>query len=174
MILLNNNDFNQIYTLFEEAFIPSELRPYQLMKDYFYQNKFKIYGIKDNNQLLSAMIVWEFDDFIFIENFAVKKENRGKGLGSQMIESIQSFYQDKLIVLEVELDIDEITHKRIEFYINHKFILNQYFYIQPVLRDSYPTLKLQMMSYPYQLNDQLFNNIKSLLFKNVYNVSKDD
>lgn len=165
---LNLQQFNQVYQLFEKAFIPAELRPYEQMKTLYNHNEFQIYTRIDNEQLIAAMIVWEFDEFVYFENFAVDQKFRGQGIGSQFLKELQRFYADKLLILEVEKPFDEISEKRIQFYQRHQWKLNPYEYIQPLLRENEEDVHLQLMSYPNQINNQQFQNIKNTLFKYVY------
>lgn len=172
MKLTEREQFDIVYHIFEQSFIPGELRPYDKMKDLWLQKKFKIYQYEKQGSIVGGLSLWEFDDFIYIENFAVKEEMRGYGIGGQMIDYIQSLYAGQLLVLEVDKPVDKISQQRIAFYQRHHWIYNHYHYIQPNLRSNSPIIHLMIMSYPTPLDDDLFTKIKLQIFQQVYNVNK--
>lgn len=109
-------EFDEVYALFEKAFIPAELRPYEKMKLLFLEDEFVIYGMYQDGRIIGAIIVWEFNDFVYLENFAVDQSLRGQGLGSQILQAIKELYPHQLLVLEVEEPIDDLTKRRVAFY----------------------------------------------------------
>lgn len=162
------NDFDEAYALFQKAFVPAELRPYEKMKPLFEQAQFVIYGYKNEDKLVAALIVWELENCIFLENFAVDESLRGQGLGGRVLEDVKVKYPEYSIVLEVEEPVDEMSQRRIGFYQRHEFLLNPYSYIQPTL-DVLPTnVKLQLMSYPQTIDESQYQRMKKEIFKVVY------
>lgn len=164
------SEFDEVYQLFEDSFIPSELRPYKLMKELF-NHEFVIYAYKKDNEILSALIVWEFNECVFIENFATLKTMRNLGLGSKMLTYIKNIYKDYLIVLEVEEPVHNEEIRRVHFYKKNGFYFNDYCYVQPVLRTGYPGVMLYLMSYPSHIDTMEYENIKNILFNQVYKVN---
>ena len=81
MIKINEESFDMVYQLFEEAFILAELRPYEKMKELFLKEEFVIYGYNLEGKLAGAILVWEFDECIYLENFAVDSKLRNQGIG---------------------------------------------------------------------------------------------
>lgn len=160
--------FDEVYALFSDAFIPSELRDYENMKQLFQKEEFLIYAKYSQNHLQGAIIVWEFDDFVFLENFAVDSKMRGQGIGSAILEDIQSHYHNHLLILEVEEPTDDLKKRRIAFYQRHQFLLNDFHYIQPTLRKNYVGENLFLMSYPQAMNEDFFQNFKKQVFQRVY------
>lgn len=160
--------FDEVYTLFDKAFISAELREYEKMKDLFQQESFIIYGWFEDLKLVGAITVWEFEDFIYLENFAVCASMRGRGIGAKILKELQTIYFNKVIVLEVEQPTDDIKKRRISFYQRSHFILNSYGYIQPPLRISTEKVHLLLMTYPNVLNDEMYMNIKNQIFHVVY------
>lgn len=170
---LTINDFDEAYALFQKAFIPAELRPYKKMKPLFEQNQLIIYGYKDKQKLVATLLVWELENCIFWENFAVDESLRGQGIGSRVLEEVKAMYQDKTIILEVETPFDEMSQRRIGFYQRHEFMLNPYSYIQPTLDVNPTNVKLQLMSYPYIIDESQYQRIKKEIFKIVYLKEED-
>lgn len=168
MELLKIEQFDEVYRLFEEAFVPAELRPYDKMKDLFEKKEFIVYIYQNDNRIIGGMITWEFDDYIFLENFAVDSSLRGQGIGGQILSDIKAIYDGRLIVLEVEPPVDELTKRRINFYQRHQWVLNDYHYIQPKLREDADDVHLMFMSYPKTLSYQQCENIKNEITRKVY------
>lgn len=162
------NDFDEVYALFEKAFPLAELRPYEFMKKLFINNEFIIYSYRQNQCIVGALIVWEFSDFVYLENFAVDESLRGQGIGSYFLTEAKKIYPEKLIVLEVEEPIDTMTKRRVAFYERNQYILNPYHFIQPALRDNVSKVELMFMSYPTAIDVYTFDQIKKQIFRVVY------
>lgn len=168
MKLAEQSQLKQIYQLFEESFIPSELRLFDSFLQLFYNHEFKIYIEEKDLQIIAALIVWEFNDYIFLENFAVNKKIRGQGIGGVFLETLKDIYPNHFMVLEVEENKNELTNRRIQFYQRHQWCLNSFHYKQPSFRKNIDGEELYMMSYPHLLSHEQFLNIKSDLFHRVY------
>lgn len=169
MYKLEEEQFDEAYHIMQASFPQSELRPYQKMKELFINEKLFFYGIEIKNKLFAVIIVWEFKDFVFLENFAVLKNQRGKGLGSKSLADLKTLY-DKKIVLEVEKPFDKASRKRISFYEKNGFILTDFGYMQPPLNEEINEVPLVMMSFPNPLNESEFEEMKQDIFKEVFEV----
>ncbi|MCD7839340.1 MAG: GNAT family N-acetyltransferase, partial [Erysipelotrichaceae bacterium] len=145
-------------------------REYDWMKEIYEQKKFKIYGYLQEEQLLGVITLWEFDEFHYIEHFAVDESYRGQGIGSKIIEDMK-LLSDKPLVLEVEEIVDNITQKRVHFYEKHDFVLSSYHFIQPPLRDNAKDVPLIYMSYPALLDNDMYDKIYIELKNKVYSRS---
>ncbi|MBS5113684.1 MAG: GNAT family N-acetyltransferase [Coprobacillus cateniformis] len=161
-------EFDEVYALFDKAFIPAELRPYEKMKLLFLEDEFVIYGMSQDEKIVGAIIVWEFNDFVYLENFAVDQSLRGQGLGSQILQAVKELYPHQLLVLEVEEPIDDLTKRRVAFYQRNQYVLNPYHFVQPPLRKNAPKVELMYMSYPDSINVYAFDQIKKQIFRIVY------
>ncbi|MCD8029244.1 MAG: GNAT family N-acetyltransferase [Erysipelotrichaceae bacterium] len=165
------HDIKETYLFLQKAFDPSELREYDWMKEIYDQKKFKIYASLKDEQLLGVITLWEFDDFNYIEHFAVDENYRGQGLGSMIIEDMK-LLSDKPLVLEVEKIVDTITQKRVHFYEKHGFQLSSYLFVQPPLRDNAKDVLLIYMSYPTLLDNNMYDRIFTELKNKVYTRSE--
>ncbi len=163
--LINKNQFDSIYELFESSFPACELREKEKVKELFENGQLKIYGSSDS---LVAMYVWEFEKFVYLENFAVSSKYRGQGIGGKVLLELIHFFPSKTIVLEVEKPYDDMSTRRVGFYQRSGFVWNEFAYKLPPLRDVETDVDLHVMSYKNQLNQEDFNEIKEVLFKDVY------
>ncbi len=163
----NINDFDKIFALMDEAFPDTEMRTYEGQKALLSKANYQIFIQKNKDCIESMMCLWEFSHFIFVEHFAICKQRRGGGIGSRCMKALLQDIQ-KPIILEVEPAGDEITNKRISFYERIGFHLNTYEYIQPPLRTDQVECPLQIMSYPNVLTLSAFEEVKNVLYKEVY------
>lgn len=167
MYKIKQDEFDIAYAILEEAFPSAELRQYNLMKHFFDKEEVIFFGIKQNNELAVVLLSWEFDDFAFLENFAVHKKYRNNGLGSVCLKKVKEYYKVP-IVLEVEKPYDDISKRRIGFYERNGFILSTYGYNQPPLNKTINDIPLVMMRYPNALDETTFVKIKKQIFNRVY------
>lgn len=110
---------------------------------------------------------WTFEDFDYIEHFAVDPKLRNNGIG---VQAIQEFLKgrNRTVVLEAELPTDDLSQRRIRFYQRNGFVVNPQPYTQPAYRPLGETLEMAILS-TLPLDDGLFDLVKSNLYKFVYN-----
>ncbi len=164
---LNFNDFDKIYEIMEKSFPLTEFRPKDEQAQLFKNKYYKVLGIKENGVLISIAAVWCFDDFIFIEHLASLPEYRNKGLGSLILREIIAS-TNKTVCLEVEPPEDELTRRRIAFYERNGMFFNSYPYIQPSISSGRAPISLYIMTSKSQIDEKTYENIKSVLYKQVY------
>lgn len=165
---ITKDDFESFFRVMKNSFPEIERRTDKGQKALFNENEYRVIGYKDKNDDVTAFIAfWDFEDFIFIEHFAVDKSIRGNGVGSKFISEFLN-NSEKNIVLEVELPEDEISIRRIEFYKRMGMTLNDYEYVQPPLQKGKELLPLRIMSYPKRLSQDEFENIRREIYKKVY------
>ena len=100
--------------------------------------------IANSPKALGLLTTWEFNDFIYIEHFAIDPTLRSQGYGS---EALKAFIheQGKPLVLEAEPPTDEMTHRRIRFYERIDLTLYDYPYIQPAYTEESLPVELRLM-----------------------------
>lgn len=168
MYTIQMQEFDRAYSIMEEAFPKSELRPYKAMKERFEKGEFVLYGKQYDTTLEGIILCWETPSCVFLENFAVSEKLRGKGMGSDILTLLKQQYVGKTIVLEVEEPFDEMSKRRIAFYERNGFILTPYGYMQPPLNEDVNEIPLLLMSYPSAIEENVFHMIKEELFRIVY------
>ena len=91
----------------ESSFISDEYRTYDEQKALLDNPVYTIYTKQIQSKIIGFFAVWEFDDFAYIDHFAVDPDYRGQGYGSEMLDELLSMYK-KMVVLEVEPPDTEI------------------------------------------------------------------
>jgi len=166
---LRKEQFDEMYALMESAFPLDERRPKAEQKALFDQSAYRVYCAQNKGKLVGFLAVWQWEEIVFIEHFAVHPAFRGAGLGGEMLlELIRT--SDKPICLEVEPPADELTRRRIGFYQRHGFFLNDYPYVQPAISAGKTPIPLMLMTYPKAVTPTEFAALKNLLYTRVYKI----
>ncbi len=168
MKIINNECFDKAYDILESSFIPAELKERDVLKKQWEKGEVIIEGIAFQNILAGVITLWEFDSFVFAENFAIKKEYRNKGLGAELLQEIITEFCNKRIILEVEPAENVTQIRRIGFYERNGFTLSPFGYIQPPLRKGCEDVSLVVMHTGEEMKKEEFECIKENVFKKVY------
>lgn len=118
-------------------------------------------------KILAFMGVWEFDEFRFIEHFAVDPALRGQGIGGEMLRAYLS-RDTRRVVLEVELPNTDFAVRRIGFYQRMGLTLSDFPYTQPPLNPGDEWLPLLLMSSGGALTDAEAAAVRDTLYRVVY------
>lgn len=165
---LKTEDFDGVYEIMEQSFPGDEIRPYYEQKELLDNPVYSIYATDKHKGFIAA---WEFNDFVFIEHFAVGEEYRNTGLGSKMLgEFLEN--QRKTVCLEVELPDTELAKRRIGFYERNGFYLNEYAYFQPPISKGKNIVPLMIMTSRSKISEDMFEKIRDTLYKEVYKYNK--
>lgn len=166
-----NSDFDSFFELMSEAFPSIERRSYENQKELLYEDLYNIVISKDKDHNINGFIAnWQFNDFNFIEHFAVDSKKRGHGLGTSMLKEYLNKC-NKPIFLEVEFPENDISKRRIEFYKQYGFYLNDFEYWQPPMQKQHDFLPLKVMSYPKPVNEAEFIKFKNIVYDRVYKIN---
>ena len=161
------SDFDTMFEIMEKSFPVDERRPYREQKELFNNSCYKVYVKKEKGVVIAFVAVWDFENFLFIEHFAVNPEFRNNGIGGKLLGDVISLY-DKAVCLEVEPPEDELTKRRIGFYKRNGFFLNEYPYTQPPISKGKNSIPLMIMSSGQKLCETEFENVRDVLYREVY------
>ena len=129
-----------IEKLYTEAFPENERRPMQWFR-LLLANEPAMHLVTYDDQAM--LCYWHFSTFIYVEYLAVDASLRGQGKGGSIISELVA-KNDVPVILEVEPPVDEITRRRVGFYMRMGFRLLPDRYMQP----SYgvvPGIELRLM-----------------------------
>lgn len=166
---LTGENFDRIYEILEASFPLDEYRTYEAQKELFGQKEYRIYGLVDEigGELQAILSVWELDDLVFIEHFAVSPRYRNQGMGEKILQEILERFSG-LICLEVELAENELAKRRIGFYQRNGFFFNDYPYMQPPICKGRKAIPLRIMSRGGTVSEKEFGRIRDQLYEKVY------
>lgn len=123
--------------------------------------------IIEDGSPIGLLSYWDFEQFIYVEHFAIHPSRRNGGMGRKTLSALkEKVYRP--IVLEVELPENEISKRRIQFYEREGFCLWEHEYKQPPYRNGDDFLPMYIMVHGKLTINNDFESIKSMLYKEVY------
>ncbi|MFI3226843.1 MAG: GNAT family N-acetyltransferase [Clostridia bacterium] len=168
--LIKNSEFDVINEIIEKSFPEHEIRDYDKQKELLNNPLFNIYVMRDvlTGKIKAFISIWNIEDYIFVDHFAVSSEFRNEGLGSKILQEIKDILKKK-IFLEVEPPKSEIDERRIKFYQKNGFLLNDYKYKLPSLVEGLKPMTMMIMSTGEKLTYEKFQSLTQELMRVVYN-----
>lgn len=118
--------WEKVNILAKEAFPPEEyLAPSELVK-MAQTDKFDFLALLDGDTFVGFMVVQTYEELAYLFFLAIDAENRGKGYGSQAIETLRAEYPDKTHTVDFEMLDDaapnrEQREKRRNFYLRNGY-----------------------------------------------------
>lgn len=158
--------FKATWSLYEGSFPSNEKRQLTTQEKIFKnQNYTALCYINSKNELIALLFYWKFDNFYFVEHFAVNPEYRGQSYGTKILND---FLKDKNnVVLEIEPVCDEQTKKRLEFYKRLNFIENSYEHFQIPLKKEDKSIILTLLSYEKAINNKEYSKLHEMMQENL-------
>lgn len=159
--------------LLQTAFPEGEYRELEKQRGNTDNNPlFHNHVIYDKEVPIGIITYWKFEDFCYIEHFAVSPDQRNGGYGKKVLEHLSEIIRQP-IVLEVELPTTEMSKRRIGFYERLGYKLIQESYYQPPYRKQDEKLPMYLMINDphHKLKDT--DLIKKTIYKYVYNTDDE-
>lgn len=170
---MREDEFDKVFDLMLEAFPVDERRTFDEQKALLSNPIFDIYVCKDdqNGEIKGFISVYRFDDFVFVEHFAVAPKYRNLGLGCEILSNLTARFGK--LLLEVEVPETEQAKRRIGFYERNGFHLCDCPYIQPPISKNTNPIPLLLMTTGEKLSENEYLKAKSTLYTYVYHVSPE-
>ena len=162
--------YENIYRLYHSSFPVEERRNWVDIELILNTDKrFNMFVFSSENEFSGFLTFWKFENFVYVEHFAVSDSIRGQGIGSQIIKSFRD-EQKSPIVLEVELPETPVAVRRIAFYEKLGFKVISKPYLQPPYDGKSDFLPLLLMSTNPHFAQENFEHIRETLYTEVYKV----
>lgn len=98
-------DFDAVFRLLSQSFPAGERRDTAGQRALLSDSAYRIDILRaPSGGVQALMALWDFDDFVFFEHFAVDPACRNGGIGGQMLDALLARY-DKPACLEAELPV---------------------------------------------------------------------
>lgn len=165
------SEFEFFYDLLEEDFPWEERKTREDELRSFSNLEFNPCFIIKKNQLVGYFCYWDFADFIFGEHFAIVKDFRNNGLGTQFLKQFLNSLEKQLII-EVERPDTDIAKRRINFYKRLGFVVNDFDYAQPSYHQDGIEVPMLLLSYKEKITKEEYNRYTTIVRKVVYNLKK--
>lgn len=159
-----------IERVYTESFPQDERRDFDEVVRLLRENDdFAIVLLSDREKPVGFISYWPWDDFAYLEHFAIDSRCRGAGYGAEAMSELLKQI-DKPAVLEVEKPEDDLSRRRIAFYQRLGFVLSTRPYIQPPYSADRHPLELYLMSHGAIDLDQVFDTVVTRIHNRVYGV----
>ena len=156
--------------LLVESFPPEEYRELEHLREYTDRiGNFHNNIIFDDDLPIGFITYWDFDEFYYVEHFAVDPAQRNGGHGKNVLNHLCELLQHP-IVLEVEMPEEEMAQRRINFYKRQGFALWEKPYLQPPYRPGDDYLPMLLMAHGNLECERDFETVKNSIYREVYNV----
>ncbi len=162
---VKQEDFEPIYQIMEASFPLDERRPYAQQRALLDRADYQIRALSDGG-LLGFITVYEMEEWVFAEHFAVAPQWRNQGIGSVILKELRQ-WTAKPICLEVEPPETKQAIRRIGFYRRNGFVLQDDPYVQPALSPGQSPVELKIMA-TKPLNRDEFAQLRDKLYRDVY------
>lgn len=101
----------EIYCLYQKAFPKSEKKPFFMILRKFREGKTHIWRFTRNGSFAGIVITINGEQNILIDYLAVEENQRGTGIGSEILPLMQKHYVGKGVFLEIESVYEESGNK---------------------------------------------------------------
>lgn len=166
--------FEQLYDLYMSAFPLSERRTRSGFEaEINTEEKFTAVAVLLEDVFVGFFNYWKFDDFFYLENFAVLPEFRSRNVGSATMAHFMARF-DKPLVFEVEPPMDVQATRRIAFYERLGFKILPYDYLQPPYNGNSEWIPMLLMSNDLAFAVREYEKIRNVLYNAVYRCRKRD
>ena len=160
--------YENINYLYNHSFPSHERREWDEMDTIIKtDNRFNMLAFSNDNEFIGFLNYWNFENFIYVEHFAITDTKRGQGIGTQIMKNLIAKHRVP-IVLEVELPDNTQGIRRITFYEELGFAIIPKTYLQPPYNGKSACLPLHIMSNDENFATKNFEQIKERLYKEVY------
>lgn len=164
-------DYAFVEQLMEEAFPAEERREraaQRLLTDS--ERRFSCHVVCDGGETVGFVTLWEFDDFRYVEHFAMSPAVRNRGYGARVMERILEMQPAKPTVLEVELPENDTARRRVGFYERQGFELWPDEYRQPPYTAAGGWVPMHIMAHGNLTRERDFVRVRDSLYGVVYGV----
>lgn len=167
---VRNDGMTYVRGLYESAFPEDERREWSsLLSLCDACPAFELRVIYDGDREVGFITVWRWDDWRYVEHFAVDASCRGRGTGADVLRALLA-EDHRPVILEVEIPVDEISRRRVEFYRRLGFVLHDNVsYMQPSYGEGRKPLPMYLMTYGVP-QDRGLSAVVDILYREVYGV----
>lgn len=161
--------YKDFYEIYSKSFPVYEQRNAEQQIEAFNNKHYHLDCIIENDELLSFICFWNFEEYVYIEHFAVNDKYRGKNIGTcTLLKFIETV--NKTVILEIDPVRDNISAKRLKFYEKIGFLSNPYKHFHPAYNANYKPHELLVLSSASLLTSDLYDDFKDVLNKIVMKI----
>lgn len=161
----DDSSLDSLLDLYEKSFPIEERRDLSQLKRMIDSNsEMSVNSALVDGVVSGIVICWDFDEFRYLEHFAVFPSMRNKNLGQQILNYWASL-SEKPRILEVEPADDPLSLRRVNFYKRNGYQVIYTDYIQPSYYTDADACRLWIMA---SKSDIDISNVLNVIKYNVY------
>ena len=119
----------------------------------------------DGDAFIGLLLYWETGCFIYIEHLCILPEMRNKKYGQRALGLLQE--KQKILILEIDPPLDDISRRRKGFYERCGFAGNPYPHIHPPYHRGSRGHDLVVMTWPRQISQDAYDAFRQYLQERV-------
>jgi len=166
--VLSPDMLEPVKELYLNSFPPEERRTLKGLENQLLETGCSVISVWISQIPVGLCILWEFDEFLFVEHIAVQPHLRGQKIGEKIMNQITDM-SDNPVVLEIEPPLDEWSERRMNFYLRLGFQLLDVDYLQPSYTGSGPGYPMKLLANRPFAGAELRRFI-SMIYQRVYKV----
>ena len=143
---ISDSMWTKALDLYDKSFPYHERRESLSQEKILKDSEYHFSLIYDEETFVGIVLYWEQEQFIYIEHFCILPEMRNKQYGQKVLSLLEKM--DKILILEIDPPIDEISIRRKGFYERCGFIENPYKHIHPPYHKENEGHQLVVMTCP--------------------------
>ncbi|MDO5518677.1 MAG: GNAT family N-acetyltransferase [Clostridium sp.] len=167
-IRINTQDsyyFKKMMAIYEISFPIFEQRTLNNQIEVLQEQDYYCTAVCEEAKLVGIIWYWNLDEMKYIEHLAISPDLRGKGYGSKILKS---FCEDnEKVMLEIDPPNDDISIRRLKFYSNLGFKLQDFQHTHPPYRKGYKGHSLKIMSLKTQLAEEEYEKFNAFLIERI-------
>ena len=92
----------EVYRLYRKAFPVSERKPFSVIRNMFQKGSVDVWRFTRDGKFAGLVTTVNGKENILIDYLAVDENQRGKGIGGEILQQMKAHYGDKGLFLEIE------------------------------------------------------------------------
>lgn len=167
---IDDKGWDFAWRVYAESFPEFEQRRFENQVRAMEDKRYKCLTFWENEKLIGILLYWEWENYRYIEHFAISPELRGRNYGTKLLKDFCSCSQT--VILEIDPPIDEVSVNRLRFYERLGFVMNEYPHIHPPYRRKYNGHSLKVLSFQSRLGVLEYSNFNIFLKNEVMKFSE--
>ncbi len=161
----DDSRFQDAIALYSISFPAHELRESASQCGIMSQPEYHFDMIYDVGLWCGDILYWETAGFIYVEHFCIRTELRGQRIGQRALELLGE--RGKLVILEIDPPVDDISIRRRGFYERCGYCENPFPHVHPPYHAGNAGHELVIMSCPRPLSEEEYNRFNTYLRETV-------
>ena len=157
--------FDEAMHLYSIGFPPFEQRTTEDHLAALTHDAFHCMAICEKDTFKGILFYWQVGECLYIEHLAISPELRGQNYGSRVLKAFCA--TPHTVFLEIDPPVDEVAVRRLRFYTNLGFKLQDYVHIHPPFKKADTDYDLRILSFGKDLTQEDFDAYRTFLFDTI-------